>query len=62
MRRDSHQVLQANVMNPDSDSMNVIWPWSGNPQPSGGANIIRPLRSFTLQMNLHIFFAGPPSV
>ena len=53
MRHDSHQVLQAYVMSPDSDSENVSRPWSDRPQPSGGANIIRCLWCFTPLMNLH---------
>ena len=59
MCRDSHQVLQANVMNSASDSVNVIRLSSGNPQPSGGANIIRCLCCFTLLMNLHDFATEP---
>ena len=53
MCRDGHQVLQANVMNPDSDSVNVIRLWSESAQPSGDANIIICLWCFTLLMNLH---------
>ena len=46
-------------MNSDSDSVNVIRPWSGSPQPSGGANTLRCLWCFTPLMNLHDFVIEP---
>ena len=51
MCRDSHQVLQTNVVNSDPDSGNVIRLWSGSPQPVYGV--------FTLLMNLHDFVTEP---
>ena len=42
-------------MSHDPDSENVNRLWSGRPQPSGDANIMRCLWCFTLLMNLHDF-------
>ena len=41
----------SNVMNHDSDSVNVGRLWHGGPQPSGGANIIRCFWCLALLMN-----------